>query len=73
MYSGYGIAFDGASSLNFGNDFAKNVVIFGFNNSSSSHADNPKKELVEGDTFGINGSFGTPEKKFTIMIIVFAC
>ena len=32
------IAFDGAGSWNFGNDFARTVVIFGVDNSSSSHA-----------------------------------
>ena len=31
MYSGYGIAFDGAGSWDFGNDDARNVVIFGVN------------------------------------------
>ena len=62
MYSGYGKAFDGASSLNFGNDFAKNVIIFG----SSSLADNHKNNFLMLDTFGINGSLGTPEKKFSI-------
>ena len=42
MYSGYGIAFDGAGSWNFGNDNARNVVIFGVDNSSSSHVDDCK-------------------------------
>ena len=28
VYSGYGIAFDGAGSWNFGNNFARNFVIF---------------------------------------------
>ena len=35
VYSDYGIAFDGAGSQNFGNDNARNVVIFGFVNSSA--------------------------------------
>ena len=34
VYSGYGIAFGGAGSWSFGNEFARNVVIFGVNNSS---------------------------------------
>ena len=38
MYSGYGIAFGGSGSWNFGNDFAENAVIFGVDNSSSPHA-----------------------------------
>ena len=29
IYSGYGIAFDGACSCSFGNAFAENIVIFG--------------------------------------------
>ena len=39
-------------------------MIFGVDNSLSSHADNHKNKLLildEGDTFGINGSFGAPE------------
>ena len=32
MYSGYGIAFDGARPWNFGNDFGKNAVIFDVDN-----------------------------------------
>ena len=39
LYSGYGMAFDEASSWNFDSKFAKNVVIFVIYNSSSSHAD----------------------------------
>ena len=37
MYSGYAIAL-GAGLWRFGNGFARNVVIFGVDNSSSSHA-----------------------------------
>ena len=32
MYSGYRIAFDGGSSMSFGNDFTRNVEIFGVDN-----------------------------------------
>ena len=42
MYSGYGIAFDGAVLWSFGNDFARNIVIFGAETSSSFHADNSR-------------------------------
>ena len=69
VYSGYGIAFDGKGSWSFGNDLARNLVIFGVDNSSSSHTYNHKNMfLVLGkeDTFGINGSIGAPEKKFSI-------
>ena len=47
----------------------KNVIIFGVDNSSSSHTDNRNNNfsmLGEGDTFCINGSIGAPEKKFSI-------
>ena len=69
MYSGYGITFDSASSWSFDNDTARNVIIFGVDNSSSSHADNHKNNFLvvgEGPTFGINGRFGTPRKNFSI-------
>ena len=69
VYSGYGIAFVGKVSWSLGNDCARNFVIFGVDNSSSSYTDNQKKNfsvLSEGDTFGINGRFDAPEKKFSI-------
>ena len=68
VHSGYGIVFDGKCRWNFGNDFARNVVIFGFDNSSSSHADNRKTKILvpgEGPTYCINGSFDSREKMFT--------
>ena len=37
IFNGWGIAFDGESSWNFGDDFARNVVVFGVNKSLSSH------------------------------------
>ena len=63
VYSGYGIIFDSVGSWNFGIDFARNVVIFGAENSSSPHTDNHKNNfLVLGKcpTHGINGRFGSP-------------
>ena len=45
MYSGYGITFDSATSFSFDNDFAKNVIIFGVLNSSSSHSNNHKNNF----------------------------
>ena len=69
MYSGYGITFDGKGSWSFGYEFAGNVTIFGVDNSSSSHTDNLKNvflTLGKKDTFGINGSFGAPEKNLTL-------
>ena len=40
------MAFDEAGSWNFGNDIARNVVIFGVVNSSSSHTDNHKNNFL---------------------------
>ena len=54
-----------AGSQSFDNDFARNVIIFGVDNSSSSHADNCKKILLildEGPTFGVNGISFTIKK-----------
>ena len=66
MYIGYVIAFSRASSWRFGNDYAKNIVIFGFDNRSSSHAHNRKNVLMlgEGPSYGINGRFVAPAKNF---------
>ena len=69
MYTGYEIAFDGGGLWSFHNDFAGNVLIFGVDNSSSSHADNRKNNFLvlgEGLTYDINGSFGAAENKFSI-------
>ena len=46
LYSGLGIAFDGTVLWNFQNDSARNVVIFGVDNCSSSHTDNHKNNLL---------------------------
>ena len=43
--------------------------MFGVDNSSSSHSNNRKKNVLllgKGPTFGINGIFGVAEKKFDI-------
>ena len=69
VYSGFEIAFNGKGTWSFGHDYARNVVIIGVDVSSSSHADNHKNNFLvfaEEDTFSINGSFGAPEKKFSI-------
>ena len=65
MYSGCGITFDSAGSWSFNNGITKNIIIFGVNNSSSSHADNHKNDFLvlgKGLTFGMNETFGSPEK-----------
>ena len=69
VYNGYGITFDSANSWSFNKDTARNVIIFGVHNNSSSHADSHKSNFLvlgEGPAYGINGSFGSPEKKFSI-------
>ena len=69
VYSGIGITFHDAGSRNLGNNFASKVVIFGIDNSSSARTDNCKNNLLMlGDepTYGINGRFGSPEKKFNV-------
>ena len=64
--SGYGICFDGNSSFSFGNSLsAKNVIIFGFDMSFSSHANNRVNNIyVLGKDFihGINGTTIYAEK-----------
>ena len=45
FYSGDGIAFNGKGSWSLDNDFARNVVIFGADNSSSSHSDTRKNNF----------------------------
>ena len=48
-----GIAFDGSGSWSFGNDFARNIKIFGADNSLSCHTDNRKSNFSL-----LDGSFG---------------
>ena len=67
MHSGYGIVFYG-NVMDF--DYATNVILFGVDNSSPSHADNLMNNFLilgEWDTFVNNGNFGAPEK-FSIRI-----
>ena len=75
MYNGYGIAFYGKGGWSFGNDSAKNVIIFEVDNTSSSHTDNLKNDFLilgEGPTFGINGSFGASEKELILISVKFS-
>ena len=72
MSSDYGIAIDGKGEWNFGNESARTVVISGIDNSSSSHTDNCKDDilmLVEGDSFSINGNFGAPKKSLILISV----
>ena len=76
VYSGYGRAFDATGSWSFGNDFARNVIIFGFDNSPLSHTDIRKSNLLilgEGPTYGINGSFSKARTNFCLSLIIVIC
>ena len=69
VFNGRGIEFDGEGSWSFGNDVARNVVISGVDNTSSSHTNNDKNNFLvlgKGPTDCINDSTGTGEKKFSI-------
>ena len=46
VHSGCGIAFDSVGFWSFDNDTARNVIIFGVDNSSSSHSDNRKNDFL---------------------------
>ena len=70
-YNDWGIAFDGKDTWSlillfwFGNDFARNVVIFDVDNTLSSHANNQKNNVLvlgEGPTKAINDSICAAEK-----------
>ena len=68
-YNGQGIAFDEEGRWNFYNEFVRNVVIFGVDNSSLSRTYNRKNNFLvlgEGLTQGVNGSTDTAEKKNSI-------
>ena len=65
MYSDCGIAFAGAGSWSFGDYFARNVIIFGIDNSSSIHVHNRKNGFLvlgEGPADDINDSVGSANK-----------
>ena len=69
VYSGYGVTFDSAGPWSIDNGFSRNIIIFGVDNSSSSHSDNRKNNFLtlrESPTYGINASLGSPEKEFNI-------
>ena len=69
VYSGYGIAFGSADFWNFDNDSSRSIIIFGVDNSSSSHGYSSKNNfsvLSDNLFFGINRSFVSAEKKFSI-------
>ena len=73
VYSGYGITFDSTGSWSFDNDFSGNVMVFDVDNSSLFHSDNRKNNFLilgEGAAYAISESFGSPEKKLIILILL---
>ena len=69
VYSGYRITFNSVGSWNFNNYFARIIISLSINNSLSCHSDNRKNNFLilgESRTYGINESFGSLEKKFSI-------
>ena len=72
MYSGYVVTFDSGGSWSFDNNFARNVIIFGVDNSSSSHSDNRKNNFLilgESPTYGFKEAL-VHQKKSLILILV---
>ena len=70
-YSGQGIrlAGRGSFSLNDGNGFGKNAIIFGTDMSSSVHLDNNKKYIMilgDGPTQGSDDTTLTAKKEYAI-------
>ena len=72
VYSGYGIAFGSADFRNFDNDSARNIIIFGVDNSSPSHGYSSKNNfsvLSDNLIFGINRSFVSAEKSLALILV----
>ena len=70
--NGQRIVFDGEVSLSFGNNFARNIIIFGVHNRSPPRTDNWKKHFLvlgEGSTDGINDSTNAAEKKVVLNLV----
>ena len=66
------MAFDGEGFWSFDNGSARNVVIFGVGNSSSSHTDNQKNNFLvlgKGPIQDIYDSTALAEKKISIGFI----
>ena len=66
------MTFDNGGSWKLANHFARNVIISGLDNGSSSHSDNPKNNfsvLGGSPAHGITRSFGSPEKGLILNLI----
>ena len=58
--------------MKYCNDTARNVIVFGVDNSSSSHSDNLKNNFLilgEYSTFGSNGKFDSSEKNLVLILL----
>ena len=67
-YLGYGIGFDRKGSYSIGNEFGRNVIIFGVDMSSLAKIDNSKKDILilgKGPTQGLEHMFSA-EKLYSI-------
>ena len=69
-YSGHGTGFDSRSHfLNSNFDFGKNIIVFGVANSSSTHTDYRKRDILvlgEGSTQGLDNVAIITEAKYFI-------
>lgn len=69
-YSGYRILLDVRSQLSlFGGNWAKNIIIFGVDNSSSVHVNNKKKKMLvlgKGPTQGVDDTRIAAEIEYSI-------
>ena len=73
VYSGYGVTFDSAGLWGFDVDFATNAIIFGADNSSSSHSDNRKNNFLisgQGATYSIKIKALDHQKKSLVLILL---
>ena len=71
-YNDWAVTFDGEGSWSFGIDFARNVVIFWADNSSSSHTDSQENnflELGERQNDDINARTGAAENKLVLTLV----
>ena len=71
-YNIWEISFHRKCSWSFGNEFARNIIIFGADNSSSSHTNNWKNSfLVIGEWLadGITDSTGAAEKSLILTLV----
>ena len=70
--SGYRITFDIAGSWSFDNDIARNVIIFGVDDSSSSHSNNNKNNFLvlgEGATLELVEDLVQQKKKLVLILV----